>query len=71
MYKKVVDFYSKSKLIDKLLAKPIELIIVYKINLYHAQEFYKNTYNKIAKPKSYFLDYKTWLNDKYIKKMQN
>ena len=37
-YKKDVDFYSKSKLANKLLAELRQLIIVYKENFYYAQK---------------------------------
>ena len=36
-------------------------------NLYHAQKFQKQAYNKGVKPRSYALSNKVWLNSKYIK----
>ena len=70
-YKKNVDFYSKSKSANKLLAEPKELMIVCRKNLHHAQNFEKRAYNKNIKPKSYALGNKAWLNSKYIKTKQN
>lgn len=64
---KNVDFYSKSKLTDKLLTKPRELIIIYKKNLDYAQKFQKYAYNKSIKRKNYAFGNKIWLNNKYIK----
>ena len=70
-YKNDIDPCSKSKLVDKLLAKLRELIIVCQENLHHAQEFQKQAYNKGVKSRSYALGNKVWLNSKYIKTKRN
>ena len=36
-------------------------------NIYYAQKFQKQAYNKGVKPRSYALGDKVWLNGKYIK----
>ncbi len=41
-------------------------MIVCRENLQHAQELQKRYHNKHAKPRSYALDEKVWLNSKYI-----
>ena len=71
LYKDDVDLYSKSKIVDKLLAKLRELMIVYWENFYHAQELQKQAHNKGVKPWSYALGNKVWLNSKYIQTKQN
>ena len=71
LYKDNVDLRSKSKSADNLSAELIELIIVYRENLYHAQKLQKRAYNKGIKPKSYAPSDKVWLNSKYIKTKQN
>ena len=67
LYKDKIDPYSKSKSADNLSVELNELIIVCKKNLYHAQKFQKQAYNKGVKSKSYVLNNKIWLNSKYIK----
>ncbi len=44
---------------------------VCKENHQHAPELQKRYHNKYAKPKSYALGEKVWLNSKYIKTKQN
>ena len=68
-----IDIYlrSKSKLLDKLLAELQELMTVCQKNLYHAQKFQKQAYDKGVKPKTYVLGHKIWLNSKYLKTKQN
>ncbi len=44
---------------------------VFKENLQHAQKFQKQYHNKHAKPRSYTLGNKVWLNRKYIKTKRN
>ena len=46
-------------------------MIVCRENLYHAQEFQKQAYNKGVKPRSYASDNKVWLKSKYNKTKQN
>ena len=71
LYKKDVNPCTKSKSANKLSAKLKKLIIIYKKNLYHAQELQKQVHNKCVKPRSYTLNDKIWLNSKYIKIKQN
>ena len=61
----------KSKLADKLLTKLKELMIVYRENLYHAQELQKPAYNTGVKLKNYASSDKVSLNSKYLKTQQN
>ena len=49
-YKEEVDLRSQSKLADKLSEELRELMIVYRKNLYYAQEFQKQTHDKGVKP---------------------
>ncbi len=44
---------------------------VYRENLQYIQELQNRYYNKYAKPRSYILGEKVWLNYKYIKTKQN
>ena len=69
-YKKNVDFCSKSKLADKLLAGLKKLIIVCQNDFNHAKKFQKQVYNKGVKPRSYIPGNKIWFNTKYIKTKQ-
>ena len=46
-------------------------MIVCQKNLYYAQEFENQAYNKGVKPQSYVSDTKVWLNSKYIKTKYN
>ncbi len=46
-------------------------MVVCKENLQHAQELQKRYHDKHAKPKSYALGEKVWLNSKYIKTKKN
>ena len=71
LYKDDVDPRSKSKSADKLLTKLRELMIVCRENLYYAQKFQKQAYDKDVKPRSYAPRDKVWLNSKYIKTKQN
>ena len=70
-YKEKVDPRSKSKLVNKLSAKPRGLIIICQKNLHHTQEFQKRAHNKGVKLRSYASDDKVWLNSKYNKTKQN
>ena len=54
-----------------LATKLKELLTIYKENLQHTQELQKQYHNKHAKPRSYTLGKKIWLNSKYIKIKQN
>ena len=71
LYKEKVDFRSKSKSAKKLSAELRKLMIVYRENLYHAQELQNQDYNKGVKPWSYAPGKKVWLNSKYIKTKYN
>ena len=62
-----INFCSKSKSADELLAELQELMIVCHKKLYHAQELQKRTHNKGVKPRSYAPSDKVYLNIKYIK----
>ncbi len=44
---------------------------IYKKNLQYIQELQKQYHDKHAKPKSYAISDKVWLNSKYIKIKQN
>ena len=66
-YKEDIDFYSKSKSVDKLLVKLQELMTVYLKNLNYAQKLQKQAHNKSVKPRSYASGNKVWLNNIYIK----
>ena len=70
-FKKDTNCCSQLKTINKLSIKLQKLIIVYRKNLYHAQNFQKNLHNKHVKPKNYAPSDKFWLNNKYIKTKQN
>ena len=70
-YKENVDPRSKSKSADKVSTELRELMIVYRENLYHAQEFQKQAHNKGVKQKSYAPGDKVRLNSKYIKTKRN
>ena len=69
-YEKDVNPHSKSKSADES-AELRELMIVCRENLHHAQELWKQAYNKGVKPKSYAPGDKVWLNSKYIKTKRN
>ena len=66
-FKEDINPCSQSKTAEELSSKLIELMTVCQENLYHAQEFQKQTHNKDVKPRSYALGDKVWLNSKYIK----
>ena len=66
-YKEKVNLRSKSKLVDKLLAKLRKLIIIYWKNLHYTQKLQKQVHNKGVKSKSYAPNDKIDLNSKYIK----
>ncbi len=46
-------------------------MIICRENLQHTQELQKRYHNKHAKPKSYAIGEKVWLNSKYIKTKRN
>lgn len=52
LYKNQVDFGSKSKLADKLLAKLKKLIIICQKKLYYIEKFQKYSHNKNIEPKN-------------------
>lgn len=54
-YKEDIDHYSQLKSVDKLLTELQKLMILYKKNLYHTQELYKQFDNKAIKSQSYTL----------------
>ena len=70
-YKEDINPCSQSKLADELSAELRELMIVYRKNLYHAQELQKQAHDKGLKPRSYAPGRKVWLNSKYIKTKRN
>ena len=70
-YEEDVDSYSQSKSADKLSTELRELMIVFRENLFHAQELQKQAHNKRVKPQSYIPGKKVWLNSKYIKTKLN
>ena len=71
LYKEDVEFHSQFKLSDKLLAKPRELIIVWRKDLHYTQKLQKQAYNKRVQPRSYTSGEKVWLNSKYINTKRN
>ncbi len=70
-YEEYVNPRSQSKSADELATELRELMAVCRENLQHTQEFQKRYHNKHAKPRSYALGEKVWLNSKYIKTKQN
>ncbi len=70
-YKEDVNPRSQSKLADDLVTELKELMAFCRENLQYAQELYKPYHNKHAKPRSYPLKNKVWLNSKYIKTKRN
>ena len=70
-YEDNVNFYSKSKSADKLLAELKELMIVYQENFHHFQELQKQAHDKGVQPSNYIPNNKFWLNTKYIKTKRN
>ena len=70
-YEEDVDPRPQSKSADKLATELRELMNVCRENLQHAQELQKRYHDKHAKPKSYALGKKVWLNSKYIKTKRN
>ncbi len=70
-YKEDVDLRSQSKSADELATELRELMAVCRENLQHAQELQKRYHDKHAKPRSYALGDKVWLNSKYIKTKRN
>ena len=44
---------------------------MYRKNLQYTQELQKHYHDKYAKPRSYALENKVWLNSKYIKTKRN
>ena len=70
-YQEDVNPRSKSKTTDQLGTELDTLMSMCRENLQHAQELQKRYHNKHAKPRSYALDDKVWLNSQYIKTKQN
>lgn len=70
LYKKIVNFHSKSKIANQLATKLQILISIYKKNLQLAQDLHKQYYDKHKKLKNYVSGDKVWFNKKYIKNKQ-
>lgn len=70
-YREDVHHKSRSKAVEKLVAKLEELRAVCRKNLQHTQELKKQDHGKYSKPISYALGKKVWLNSKYINTKQN
>ena len=70
-YKEDVNPCSQSKSANELSAELRELMIICQENLYHAQKFQKQAYNKGVKLLKYAFSNKVWLNSKYIKTKRN
>ena len=70
-YKEDFDLRSKSKAAEELSSKLRNLMATCQQNLYHAQEFQKQAYNKDVKPQSYALGNKVWLSSKHLKTKRN
>lgn len=51
-----MNFCFQSKIINKLLAKLKELMIIYQKNFYYAQKLQKQAYNKDVKPENYIFN---------------
>lgn len=66
-YEEDINSWSKFKTVDKLLTELWELILVCCNNLFHAQEIWKQVYDKAMKLRSYAPVDKVWLNTKFIK----
>lgn len=66
-YKKEVNSHCKLKLANELCVKLRVLTIIFKKNLYHAQDLQKRVYNKGVKRKTNAFSNKVGLNTKYIK----
>ena len=66
-YKKDVDPRSQLNSVDELAIELRKLMILCKENLQHIQKLQKQYHDIHAKPKSYALGDKVWLNSKYIK----
>ena len=70
-YEEDVDPRSRSITADQLATELQILMSICKKNLQHTQGLMKYYHDKQAKPKSYGLGDKVWLNSKYIKTKQN
>ena len=71
LYKEKVNSYFKSKLVNKLLVKVKELMIVCWENFHHTQKLQKQAHNKRVNPRSYVSNKKAWLNSKCIMTKRN
>ena len=67
LFKKDVDFHSRSRPFDKLAKELRKLMEICCQNLLPVQELQKRAHHKEVKSHSYTLDEKVWLNSKYIK----
>ena len=70
-YEKNLNSHSKSKTIEELFFELQNFIAICQQNLYHAQKYWKQAYNKRVKPQNYALDNKVWISSKYFKIKQN
>ena len=70
-YKKDLDLYLKLKTTKKLFSKLQVLMTICQQNLYYAQEFLKQVYDKGIKLQSYSPSNKVWLSSKHLKTKQN
>lgn len=70
-YKKDINPYFQSKLVDKLVKQFEKLKAIYRKNLQYAQKLSKPDYNKNVKLKSYVPGKKVWFNSEYIKTKRN
>ena len=66
-FEKDTDPRSRLKTADNLSEELQKLMTICRENLYHAQEFQKQTYNKGVKPRSYVSGDKVLLSSKYLK----
>lgn len=71
LFKNKTNFYLKFYFVDKQTKKLKDLMSIYQQNRFHAQELWIKVYDKRVKPKSYILDKKILLNNKYIKTKPN
>lgn len=70
-FKDEVDFYSKSRFVNKLTNKLRELIQICCQNLFYIQKLLKKVSDEKIKNQSDVFSNKVWLNNKYIKTKQN
>ena len=66
-YKKDLDPYSKSKIVEELSSKLQNIMAICQQNLYYAQELQKQAHDKGVKSQNYALGNKVWLSSKHLR----